>query len=139
MAAVASGALVEASPTDEDPIIHSAEGVFAGWGDPAIEKGGVFTAVGVGPVGAEIVGQSKDTRPLTTLTTGIVMAFRRINPDIRLGHSVPRRLLTLPGEGVRNGGLDNAEANLVARVYDEVPSRCNGGVMEVPQSGNSIL
>ena len=47
MAAVASGALVEASPTDEDPIIHSAEGVFAGWGDPAIEKGGVFTAVGV--------------------------------------------------------------------------------------------
>ena len=123
MAAVASGALVEASPTDEDPIIHSAEGVFAGWGDPAIEKGGVFTAVGVGPVGAEIVGQSKDTRPLTTLTTGIVMAF---NASTRTSGSGTRchGASCAPGRRGAQRRVDNAEANLVARVYDEiVPER----------------
>jgi hypothetical protein len=41
-----------------------------------------------------------------------------------MGHSVPRRLLTQPGEPALNNGLDNAEANLIVRVNDEfVPEK----------------
>ena len=37
-----------------------------------------------------------------------------------MGHSVPRRLLTNPGDPALNSGLDNAEANLIVRVNDEI-------------------
>lgn len=39
---------------------------------------------------------------------------------ISLGHAVPRRLLTQPGEGTFNNGLDNSESNLITRVFDEI-------------------
>lgn len=37
-----------------------------------------------------------------------------------MGHSVPRRLLTNPGDGVLNFGYDNSESNLIVRVNDEI-------------------
>jgi dual specificity protein kinase YAK1 len=46
-----------------------------------------------------------------------------------MGHSVPRRLLTNPGEGVLNSGFDNAEANLIVRVSDVImPEKSHSAV-----------
>lgn len=60
------------------------------------------------------------TSPLIALTSNVEATFSRSNPSIRLGHSVPRRLLTQPGEAAFNEGHDNSEANLLVRVYDEI-------------------
>lgn len=52
------------------------------------------------------------------------------NPLFRFTPNVPKRVLTVPSEGAGNGGLDNVEFNLIARVND---------VLEAPVTSYSVL
>ncbi len=58
--------------------------------------------------------------PLIALTIKIEATYSRSNPALQLGHSVPRRLLTQPGDGSLNNGHDNSESNLLVRVCDTI-------------------
>mmetsp|Transcript_23007 Transcript_23007/g.66928 ORF Transcript_23007/g.66928 Transcript_23007/m.66928 type:complete len:451 (-) Transcript_23007:537-1889(-) len=68
-------------------------------------------------------------RPLPLLSLGVVDLFRRCNPAFQGLHSVPRRTLTQPSDPVFNGGLDNADHNLICRVHDTLTpeSKADGG------------
>ncbi|KAJ1423350.1 kinase-like domain-containing protein [Ochromonadaceae sp. CCMP2298] len=57
------------------------------------------------------------------MTHEFVDTYKRCNPAFRVIEALPQRILTNPGEGVLNNGLDNEESNLICRVHDTLQSR----------------
>ena len=62
--------------------------------------------------------QTKAEPLVISLTSNIANTFQRCNPSFKAVSKLPGRLLTNPGEGVRNDGADNRDHNLICRVHD---------------------
>ena len=68
------------------------------------------------------IGERKVGSIVRTLTVNLVPTMVRINPGFKVEQRKPGRLLTQPSTPARNGGLDNAEGNLICRVNDCIRS-----------------
>ena len=65
---------------------------------------------------------STQPSPISGLTAGIIETYKRCNPAFKCNHKLPQRILTNPTQAHGNDGLDNADANLICRVNDELRS-----------------
>jgi len=69
--------------------------------------------------GSSVGETQKKSEPMViSLTSNIAKTYQRCNPSFRAVSKLPGRLLTNPGEGVRNDGADNRDHNLICRVHD---------------------
>jgi dual specificity protein kinase YAK1 len=69
---------------------------------------------------------SSGVNVLRSLTIDVAATFAKCDPHFRIVQKVPKRILTLPSEGVSNHGMDNSEGNLVCSVHDELTGSLDG-------------
>ncbi|CAM9527924.1 unnamed protein product, partial [Choristocarpus tenellus] len=117
---------------DHEPCRSNIAGNSVGAGVTACD--GWSGGAGLGE-GSSSSNNSDTNRPVRArlaqaLTLHLCTTYKACSSDFQFTPNIPRRVLTNPSEGFGNGGLDNVDANLIARVND---------VLEAPRETYSIV
>jgi dual specificity protein kinase YAK1 len=86
----------------------------------ALSENSTFTPVRDWPQHEETSIERSVHNILHKATLGINLVYKACNSDFKAIEVLPQRLLTNPSESAANGGLDNADGNLICRVHDKI-------------------